>query len=48
MIHELTGDILTKQNKKELAKEQYLLAKDKYSDQTSISIVSMKISNLSL
>jgi predicted negative regulator of RcsB-dependent stress response len=48
MIHELTGDMWTKQNKKELAKEQYLLAKDKYSDQTSISIVSMKISNLSL
>jgi predicted negative regulator of RcsB-dependent stress response len=48
MIHELIGDILNKQNKKELAKEQYLLAKDKYSDETSILIVSMKISNLSL
>ena len=28
MIHELTGDILRKQQKIQLAKEQYLLAKD--------------------
>ncbi|MDA7642334.1 tetratricopeptide repeat protein [Gammaproteobacteria bacterium] len=48
MIHELTGDILRKQQKIQLAKEQYLLAKEQYSDETSISIVAMKISNLSL
>ena len=48
MIHELTGDILRKQQKIQLAKEQYLLAKEQYSDETSISIVAMKISNLTL
>ena len=45
-IHELLGDILTKKNKLDLAKKQYELAKENYNDQTSISIVSMKISNL--
>ncbi len=48
MIHELSGDILNKQEKNQLAKEQYLLAKEQYSDETSILIVAMKISNLSL
>ena len=48
MIHELSGDILNKQEKNQPAKEQYLLAKEQYSDETSISIVAMKISNLSL
>jgi predicted negative regulator of RcsB-dependent stress response len=48
MIHELSGDILNKQEKNQLAKEQYLLAKEQYSDEMSISIVAMKISNLSL
>ena len=48
MIHELCGDILNKQEKNQLAKEQYLLAKEQYSDEMSISIVAMKISNLSL
>lgn len=48
IIHELSGDILNKQEKTQLAKEQYLLAKEQYSDETSISIVAMKISNLSL
>ena len=47
MIHELLGDILTKQEKIDLAKDQYLLSKDKYTDEASTSIVSMKISNLS-
>ena len=47
MIHELLGDILAKQEKIDLAKNQYLLSKDKYTDETSTSIVSMKISNLS-
>ena len=47
MIHELLGDILTKQEKVDLAKDQYLLSKDKYTDEALTSIVSMKISNLS-
>lgn len=47
MIHELLGDILVKQEKIDLAKNQYLLSKDKYTDETSTLIVSMKISNLS-
>jgi predicted negative regulator of RcsB-dependent stress response len=47
MIHELLGDILTKQDKIDLAKDQYLLSKDKYTDEVSTSIVSIKISNLS-
>ena len=47
MIHELLGDILAKQEKIDLAKNQYLLSKDKYTDETSTSIVSMKLSNLS-
>ena len=45
-IHELTGDILAEQNKSELAIKQYQLASEKYSDQTSKSIISMKIANL--
>ena len=48
VIHELIGDILQKQNKLKLAKEQYNLAKEKYTDDTSISIISMKISNLTI
>ena len=47
MIHELLGDILTKQDKIDLAKDQYLLSKDKYTDEASTSIVSIQISNLS-
>ena len=47
-IHELIGDILYKQAKLDLAKEQYNLAMEKYTDDTSISIISMKISNLTL
>ena len=45
-IHELTGDILVKQGKFDLARNQYNIASEKYVDQTSISIVSMKIANL--
>ena len=45
-IHELTGDILVKQGKFDLARNQYNIASDKYADQPSISIVSMKIANL--
>ena len=48
IIYELSGDILYKQNKITLAKDQYLLAKDKYSDELSLSIISMKISNIEL
>ena len=47
-IHELTGDILAKQNKTELALAQYELASDKYNDETSQSIISMKIANLGM
>ena len=46
LIHELVGDILKKQNKIDLAIEQYDLAKEKYDDEASISIVSMKIANI--
>ena len=45
-IHELTGDILIKQNKNDLALVQYKLAANKYSDETSKSIISMKIANI--
>lgn len=47
-IHELTGDILVKQNKFELAISQYELASGKYSDEISQSIISMKIANLGM
>ena len=47
LIHELIGDILAKQDKFDLAKEQYIIAKGKYTDETSLSIISMKISNIS-
>ena len=45
-IHELSGDILFKQNKIDLAISQYELASSKYNDETSKSIISMKISNI--
>ena len=45
-IHELTGDILVKQNKSNLAIAQYELAAAKYSDETSKTIISMKIANI--
>lgn len=47
LIHEIIGDILSKQDKKELAIEQYNIAKQNYTNEASISIVSMKITNLS-
>jgi predicted negative regulator of RcsB-dependent stress response len=47
LIHEIIGDILSKQNKKELAIEQYNIAKQNYTNEASISVVSMKITNLS-
>ncbi len=42
-IHELAGDILFKQGKVNLAINQYEAAEEKYTDQTSKSIISMKI-----
>ena len=45
-IHELMGDILYKQQKNELAMSQYEMAAQKYTDETSKSIISMKISNI--
>ncbi|MBR51818.1 MAG: hypothetical protein CMD58_04820 [Gammaproteobacteria bacterium] len=47
-IHELTGDILVKLNKVDLARLQYEKASEKYKDQTSITIVAMKIADLGL
>ena len=47
LIHEIIGDILSKQDKKELAIEQYNIAKQNYTNEASISVVSMKIANLS-
>ena len=46
MVYEITGDILSKQDKPDLAKAQYFLAKDLYTDEVSIDIVTMKIANL--
>jgi len=48
LIHEIIGDILSKQDKKDLAIEQYNIAKQNYTNEASISIVTMKISNLSI
>lgn len=45
-IHELTGDILHKKDQSLLAIDQYLLAKEKYTDEASRTIVSMKLSNI--
>ena len=48
LMHEIIGDILSKQDKKDLAIEQYNIAKQNYTNEASISIVTMKISNLSI
>ena len=45
-IHELTGDNLLKQNKIDLSLAQYNKALEKYNDETSKSIISMKIANI--
>ena len=47
-IHELTGDILLQQDKIELAISQYKKAEKKYNDESSRTIISMKISNINL
>ncbi|MDC1444074.1 tetratricopeptide repeat protein [Gammaproteobacteria bacterium] len=45
-IHELTGDILAKKDQSLLATDQYIRAEELYSDETSKSIVAIKIANL--
>jgi len=45
-IHELTGDILAKKDQSLLAKDQYIRAEELYSDETSKSIVAIKIANI--
>ena len=47
-IHELTGDILLEQGKIELAISQYEKAANKYTDESSQTIVAMKISNIDI
>ena len=47
-IHELTGDILHEQGKIELAISQYEKAANKYTDESSQTIVAMKISNIDM
>ena len=47
-IHELTGDILLKQAKIDLAITQYKKAEKKYNDESSRTIISMKIANINL
>lgn len=47
-IHELTGDILLEQGKINLAISQYEKAANKYTDESSQTIVAMKISNIDM
>jgi len=47
-IHELTGDILVEQGKIDLAISQYEKAANKYTDESSQTIVAMKISNIDM
>ena len=47
-IHELTGDILLEQGKIDLAISQYEKAENKYTDESSQTIVAMKISNIDM
>ena len=47
-IHELTGDILFEQGKIDLAISQYEKAANKYTDESSQTIVAMKISNINM
>ena len=47
-IHELTGDILLEQGKIDLAISQYEKAGNKYTDESSQTIVAMKISNIDM
>ena len=47
-IHELTGDTLLQQDKIDLAIAQYKKAEKKYNDESSRTIISMKIANINL
>ena len=47
-IHELTGDILLEQGKIDLAISQYEKAENKYTDESSQTIIAMKISNIDM
>ena len=47
-IHELTGDILLEQGKIDLAISQYETAANKYTDESSQTIIAMKISNIDM
>jgi predicted negative regulator of RcsB-dependent stress response len=47
-IHELTGDILLEQGKIDLAISQYEKAANKYTDESSQTIIAMKISNIEM
>ena len=47
-IHELTGDILLEQGKTDLAISQYEKAENKYTDESSQTIIAMKISNIDM
>ena len=47
-IHELTGDILLQQDKIDLAIAQYKKAEKKYNDESSRTIISMKIANINI
>ena len=47
-IHELTGDILLEQGKIDLAISQYEKAANKYTDESSQTIIAMKISNIDM
>ena len=47
-IHELTGDILLEQGKIDLAVSQYEKAENKYTDESSQTIIAMKISNIDM
>ena len=47
-IHELTGDILLEQGKIDLAISQFEKAANKYTDESSQTIIAMKISNIDM
>ncbi len=47
-IHELTGDILLEQGKIDLAISQYEKAVNKYTDESSQTIIAMKIANIDM
>ena len=48
LIHELAGDIFFKKKEFDNAKQQYIIAKEEYSNETSKLIIDMKIANLEI